>query len=274
MITDKTKILTDKGFLSSTQIDELRGVKSLCPSTGTWQAVWIEKKALEYVWSYSLVPFYNSGTSRSWNFEATRPSLVPLIDGGSTYDLRLKDGLVANAADAGYDEIAWIRGLMYRDGIRYVSSVDPKRYEKKHRGRIETILAGCDYLDTEGRLPDSADSIAAKGSFIRGYLAAEPVHALGKLSTADAQFFRFFLDNHGYAGLVLTGNDGKVRRHIKTKKTTEFYDQFFVYYVKGIALKGFKVFNISNKPEEKHEVFSIGTQNNTGYICEGGWILF
>lgn len=276
MITGDTAVLTTKGWLKAAHLAEYDDADVLDASTGQFvQApVSTSKRDFGPVWTYTLVPYSNTGEQRQWWFKAPRPCGVSLVNtkkavGDLTYDLRLKDALKANSFDCGYSASNWARGFMYRHDILSVNGLDPAKYPL-HQERLAALKASGEIVTPDGLLP-VGETPSRIGSFLRGYLAADGYK--NKLVTCNEEFFRFFVVYHGYAGLVLTGAERTVRKFIKIDKTTEFFNDYEVSYCKGADFNGFRVSEISGPSDNYEQLYGVYMPEGHDYVIKGGWTV-
>lgn len=158
---------------------------------------------------------------------------------------------------------------MYRHHILSLSGLDPSRYPL-HQDKLAALKASGEIMTPDGSLPHG-ETPSAIGSFIRGYLAADG--HLGRLATPDKEFYDFFIDNHGYAGLVLTGSERTVRRFITVDRMTKFYDDYEMTYAKGAEFKGFRVARIEGPSTEYEQLYGVYMPDNGDYVINGGWTV-
>jgi hypothetical protein len=270
LLTDSTRILTDKGYLFPTEILETQGRLFLCPLNGNWIEGSVSRisKGDEY-WTYKLSPLNNASEARTWSLNLARPHTVPLIDNSYTHDLRPKDLLPANPFDCGYDAAAWASGFMYRLDIQNLDSLDPYKYPL-YKQKLDA-LKRTNQITRHSIIPKPTDPVTVKGSFIKGYLAAAGNPS--RLETPDCDFFRFFVDNHGLAGLVLTGGERVFRKKLTTKEGVRFYNMNQITYCKGSDFKGFRVISVKGPSTSVVKLYQVYLDSTGPYVMEGGWTV-
>lgn len=269
MITAKTEILTKAGWLPAKDVGDTQDIFDAI--TGQWvEGYAYDTGSLWYdCMTYTLVPYTGAAEGKSWEFVAPRPLCVPLIGGLDTWDLRVKDTICPNIFDCGYDEVAWVHGFMYRHSILGHSGLDPKKYplychkltDLKTRGKITTPEPGLPVGKTPVQL----------GSFIKGYLSADGWYS--RLTTIDQDFFQFFVDNHGYAGLVLTGLPKTRRKYIKMDSKTKFFNHYEIQYAKGAEFTGFRVLTVDGPISPCPKLYNVYMPEGHDYVIKGGWTL-
>ena len=249
--------------------NSLDSFKVLCPLSGVWTDASCSHEEPQRVWAYTMVPYNNATMSKKWIFHLPRPHHLPLL-ATDTYDLRIKDTLVPNRYDCGYDASAWGKGFMYRLGLTYVSNLVPNKYPLFSQ-RLKTLIE-TNQIKGIPAIPNSADTVETKGSWVKGYLSADGFD--GNFATASRELFDFFIENHGYAGLVLTGSPRAVRRKIRVDRSYEFYTQNQITYTKGTDFKGYRCQSISGPTINKQDTFSIRLKDLSIYAVEGGWTVY
>lgn len=266
MIIKGTEILTKDGFRPvEADVEDWGNWGTSVYSEGALKEAYVEWDGKHPVWTYSVAPYYNTNQVAPRTFQAPRPCCFDLVS-GYTYDLRAKDVLKANGYDCGYDAPMWAHGFMKRFAILSLDGLDPTKYGD-HCQKLTAIKSLGEIKATDGSLPYGKTPTEI-GSFIRGYLAADGQR--GTFSTPDAELFRFFVDHHGYAGLVLTGSERKTRKVLKVNRIAEFYDAYEITYAKGHDFQGFRVIDVSgpSAPQDVYKVYLEGS-----YVTKGGWTL-
>lgn len=270
-ITQDTEILTNRGWKSAANVLETQDNQIFNASTGGFDEGFVSSnKQWDEYWTYTLVPYHNSDkTKRTWTFDAPRPCHLPLIDGGWTYDLRVGDTLQPNTHDCGLDPESWGHGFMYRFDILSPNGLDPRKYPL-YQERLISLKTQGKITAQDGSLPEGKTPMQL-GSFIRGYLAADGHKST--LATPNQEFYQFFLENHGYAGLILTGAERIVRKFIKIDRKTKFFNIYEVHYSKAAEFTGFRVLAVSGPSETCRPLYSVHLPEGGNYVINGGWTV-
>lgn len=268
MIPGDTEILTSQGWTSVANLALYDEFDIFNARTGQFIEGYAGARAkFDLAWTYRLVPNYNT-SARVWEFKAPRPCCVNLKD-TVTYDLRVKDVLRANTYDCGYDADSWGRGFMFKHKIESPEALDPRKYPL-YQERLTALKTLGQMKTHDGSIP-SEETPSYKGSFIRGYLSADGNK--GKLVTSNEALFKFFLECHGYAGLVLTGADRKIRKFLKVNRVATFYDDYEVTYSKGADFPGFRVLDISEPSANDYPLYTVYMPEGGDYVIKGGWTV-
>lgn len=268
MLLGSTRLLTTKGLLPVHELHKsMFTVETIDPVTGVVRELVISKVDYYPVARYTLKPHYGTAT---WTFDAPRPCRVSLST-GYTFDLRAGDVIQPVLVDCGYDAASWASGFMYRHGIKSPVGLDPSKYDL-HRDRLKGILKADVQFSTPIELPQESASARDKGSFVKGYLAADGNKT--PLRTGTERDFNWFVSNAVYAGVILQGSPIKMRRSFKDDdRRTQFYTEHAINWTKGAEFRGFKVVEVDyeHSPQTAYSVSYV--QGGGAFTVESGWTV-
>lgn len=266
MLLGDTKVLTTKGFLP---VKEMH--KSLeCFQSVEGADIVVSKLSHAPVGQYTFKTLNSSKSIVTWTGKLPRPCDVPLSVGNS-FDIRKGDVLQALTSDCGYDAGQWASGFMFRHKITSPLNLDPSKYAL-HNDRLASILKADTQFSTPIDLPLDTATAKERGSFIKGYLAADGVP--GRLTTSVPRFFSWFQENAIYAGIIVHGSPQSYRRFIKdrTGKTVFFTDET-INWCKGSEFSGFKVVDVTYDEPQK-VAYSVSLTEGELLVIDGGWTVY
>lgn len=269
MLLGSTKLLTTKGLLPVKELHKsLDTVETIDPVTGVVRELVISKLDCHPVARYTLKPHYGTAT---WTFDAPRPCRVGLSH-GYTFDLRAGDVIKPVQVDCGYDAASWASGFMYRHDFKSPAAFDPDRYAL-HSDKLRGILKADTQFSTPIDLPQDSASARDKGSFVKGYLAADGNKS--PLRTGTEKDFNWLVSNAIYAGVILQGSPITMRRSFKDDdRRTQFYTEHAINWTKGAEFRGFKVSEVDYEDSPYLIAYSVSyVQGGGDLTVESGWTV-
>jgi len=241
MLLADTKILTTKGMLSVGEIHkEPDSVLAMDGLSGEPFEVIVAKLGHFPVSRYELT----TAGGKLWGLSLPRPCKVP-VDSSYTYDLRAKDLLQPYKFDCGYDAASWASGFMFRHGIKSPVTLYPDKY-RLYSDRLKGILKADTQFSTPIDLPSGDCSAKEKGSFVRGYLAADGNST--PLKTPNKRLLDWFCENALCGGIVVNGRPQSYQRTINNHSYTEYV----INWCKALDFKGFKVAKVVHSEEKEN----------------------